>query len=186
MLAKPEERENCKALIHGVLDSAQPNVSCSQSGQNLASVSAICMKIECIQQHCQADRKSLLRVSTWTKMHASVKSLSRLCSLQNMCSCVMHWCNSQHWQLTWIIFCSFLLSCLSSGLSKGYAPTSITYSMTPHDHMSAICMQTVHCKHPVACAAACTDRPLPQSKCHVLPKNVLTAYDCAHAHQSGG
>lgn len=39
---------------------------------------------------------------------------------------------------TWIIFCSFWLSCLSSGRSKGYAPTSITYSITPHDQMSAI------------------------------------------------
>lgn len=44
-------------------------------------------------------------------------------------------------QCTWIIFCSFWLSCLSSGRSKGYAPTSITYTMTPHDHMSAICKQ---------------------------------------------
>ena len=44
-------------------------------------------------------------------------------------------------QITWIIFCSFWLSCLSSGRSKGYAPTSITYTMTPHDHMSAICKE---------------------------------------------
>ncbi len=42
-------------------------------------------------------------------------------------------------ECTWIIFCSFWLSCLSSGRSKGYAPTSITYTMTPHDHMSSIC-----------------------------------------------
>ena len=40
---------------------------------------------------------------------------------------------------TWIIFSSLRLSVLSSGLSKGYAPTSITYSITPHDQMSAGC-----------------------------------------------
>lgn len=40
---------------------------------------------------------------------------------------------------TWIIFCSFWLSVLSSGRSNGYAPTSMTYSITPHDHTSAVC-----------------------------------------------
>jgi hypothetical protein len=40
---------------------------------------------------------------------------------------------------TWIIFCSFCESVLSSGRSKGYAPTSITYSITPQLQMSATC-----------------------------------------------
>jgi hypothetical protein len=37
--------------------------------------------------------------------------------------------------LTVIVFLKFLGS---SGSSKGYAPTSMTYNVTPHDHTSAI------------------------------------------------
>lgn len=42
-------------------------------------------------------------------------------------------------KLTWIVFLKFFGSSWSS---KGYAPTSITYSVTPHDHTSAIYNRT--------------------------------------------
>lgn len=54
--------------------------------------------------------------------------------------CMAHTAYQAGLHLTWIIFCSFWLSCLSSGRSKGYAPTNITYNMTPQLHTSAVCM----------------------------------------------